>query len=66
VNFSPRSPLGMGILEMAEVLVGLRSRSMRRGTLGAEGGLGTDGLGEVVIVDASGVGAFLVDWWMQR
>ncbi len=39
VNFSPRSPLGMGILEMADVLAGLRSRSMRRGTLGGEEGV---------------------------
>lgn len=44
VNFSPRSPFGMGILDIAEVWSGLRSRSMRRGTLGASVGLLGGGL----------------------
>ena len=34
VNFSPLSPRGMGILEMAEILWGFRSKSIRKGTAG--------------------------------
>ena len=61
MNFSPRSPLGIGILDIAERLSGLRSRSMRRGTRGARGG-GLGG-GVFVLVEALRIGACQITRW---
>lgn len=80
VNCSPRAPEGMGILEIADVLEGLLSRSMRRGMLeGVEvgfrsgGGDGAEGFGEgglggdgdVVVVEALRIGVWQMGCWRQ-
>lgn len=78
VNFSPRSPLGMGILDMADVLPGLGSRSMPRGTFGplvgfVSGDLAPGGRGDgvvvvvvVLVVEAWRIAVCQRGWWWMH